>query len=397
MFLNALIRRNPEFIKAAVGLHQDMKLPSNCCVLDLDVIEKNASYISSKARSLGMQTLGMTKQIGRHKPALDAAVRGGISSFVTVDVKGFRSLRSNGHKIGHAGHLVQIPAGDIPFCLSQKPEFWTVFNKETLTVLNDEAQRQGLMQKIFLRIYGNGDDFYEGHAGGIPVEELERTLETLSGLGSLCFAGVTTFPCLLYNDVSATVEKTHNLKTLSAAARRLQNLGLKDFEVNSPGTTSGEILPMLAEEGVTQVEPGHGLTGTTPLHAVRDLDEIPAVLYLSELAHLHQGTPYFYGGGLYVDPVFPDYKPIALSSGNSEDILHRSFEAQIPPYKAIDYYGMLHGTDKAGCKIGDSVILGFRPQAFVRTSYVASIRGISTGNPELAGISDSNGGTVQWP
>ncbi|MBF9016808.1 MULTISPECIES: alanine racemase [unclassified Oceanispirochaeta] len=397
MFLNALTRRNPEFIKAAVSLHQEMKLPSNCCVLDLDAIEKNASYISNKAATLGITTFGMSKQIGRHKPALDAAVAGGIKSFVTVDIKGFRSLRSNGHKIGHAGHLVQIPAGDISYCLSQKPEFWTVFNKETLTVLNNEAQRQGLVQKIFLRIYGKGDNFYEGHAGGIPVERLESTLDYLSGLGSLRFAGLTTFPCLLYNDVSSTVEKTHNLKTLSAAAKRLHNLGLKDFEVNAPGTTSVEILPLLAEEGVTQIEPGHGLTGTTPLHAVRDLVEIPGVLYLSELAHLHQGTPYFYGGGLYIDPVFPDYKPTALSSKSSAHILDRFYEAQIPPYQAIDYYGMLHGTEGAGCQIGDSVILGFRPQAFVRTSYIASIKGISRGNPELVGISDSNGGAVQWP
>ena len=94
------------------------------------------------------------------------------------------------------------------------------------------------------------------------MEELESTLDYLSGLGSLRFAGLTTFPCLLFNNASSSVEKTHNLKTLSAAAVRLQNLGLKDFEVNAPGTTSGEILPLLAEEGVTQVEPGHGLTGT---------------------------------------------------------------------------------------------------------------------------------------
>ncbi len=397
MFLNTLIRKNPEFIKAAVTLHQEMKLPSNCCVLDLDAIRKNASSISSKARSLGMQTFGMTKQIGRHKQALEAAVSGGITSFVTVDIKGFRSLRSNGYKIGHTGHLVQIPAGDIPYCLSQKPEYWTVFNKETFTVLNTEAQRQGLIQKVFLRIYGKNDTFYEGHAGGIPVEELESTLDYLSGLSSLRFAGLTTFPCLLYNRDSSSVEKTHNLKTLSAAAVRLQNLGLKDFEVNAPGTTSGEILPLLAEEGVTQVEPGHGLTGTTPLHAVRSLDEIPGVLYLSEVAHLHKGTPYFYGGGLYIDPVFPDYKPSALTSERPGDILNSSYEAQIPPYQAIDYYGMLHGVKDHSSKIGDSVILGFRPQAFVRTSYVASIKGISSGNPEVAGISDSNGGAVQWP
>ena len=43
---------------------------------------------------------------------------------------------------------------------------------------------------------------------------------------------------------------------------------------------------MLAAAGATQIEPGHGLTGTTPLHAVEDLPETPAVVYLSEVSHL---------------------------------------------------------------------------------------------------------------
>ena len=32
---------------------------------------------------------------------------------------------------------------------------------------------------------------------------------------------------------------------------------------------------MLSDSGATQVEPGHGLTGTSPLHAVQELPEQP--------------------------------------------------------------------------------------------------------------------------
>lgn len=397
MFLQSLINRNPEFIKAAVQFHQELKIPSNCCVLDLDAVRKNASHISSSAAARGMTTMGMTKQIGRHKPALKAIAEGGIDSFVTVDVKGLRSLSSGGYKIGHAGHLVQIPLGDIPFCLSRKPEYWTVFNRESLDRINREAAAQNLTQKILLRIYGEGDHFYEGHAGGISVGELESVVSYMDGLSHLQFAGLTTFPCMLFNQERGTVEKTHNLGTLSKAASRMVSLGFNDLEVNAPGTTSSEVLSLLAEEGVTQVEPGHGLTGTTPLHAVRELEELPAVLYLSELAHIHGNTPYFYGGGLYIDPVFPSYDPSVLTASAADNILERRFKAQIPPYEAIDYYGMIHGAEEAGCRIGDAVVLGFRPQAFVRTSYVASISGISKGKPVLEGISDSNGGELQWP
>ena len=49
MFLNTLIRKNPEFIKAAVTLHQEMKLPSNCCVLDLDAIRKKRLFYKQQS------------------------------------------------------------------------------------------------------------------------------------------------------------------------------------------------------------------------------------------------------------------------------------------------------------------------------------------------------------
>ena len=38
------------------------------------------------------------------------------------------------------------------------------------------------------------------------------------------------------------------------------------------------------------------MSGTTPLHAVRDLPERPAVCYVSEVSHLHAGRAYCFGG-----------------------------------------------------------------------------------------------------
>lgn len=57
------------------------------------------------------------------------------------------------------------------------------------------------------------------------------------------------------------------------------------------------MLEGLARDGATQVEPGHGLTGTTPLHAVADLAEEPAIAYVSEVSHLWNGKAYVFGGG----------------------------------------------------------------------------------------------------
>ena len=69
------------------------------------------------------------------------------------------------------------------------------------------------------------------------------------------------------------------------------------IEVNAPGTTSSVVLDALAEAGATQCEPGNGLHGTTPLHAMEDLPELPASLYLTEVSHQHGGKAYCFGGG----------------------------------------------------------------------------------------------------
>jgi predicted amino acid racemase len=151
--------------------------------------------------------------------------------------------------------------------------------------------------------------------------------------------------------------------------------------VNAPGTTSSAIFPLLAEHGATQVEPGHGLTGTTPLHAVRELEELPAVCYLTEVSHVHDGRSYVFGGGLYIDPVFPDYRVRALVDG-------RLVDATIPPPSMIDYYGRLDGA----LPTGTTAIFGFRIQAFVTRAYVAGVRG-----GEVTGIWTGDGKEARWP
>src|SRR5439155_18501433 len=141
--------------------------------------------------------------------------------------------------------------------------------------------------------------------------------------------------------------------------------------INAPGTTSSTVFGLLGEHGATQVEPGHGLTGTTPLHAVRDLAELPAACYVTEVSHLHDGRAYAFGGGLYVDPVFPDYRLRALLDDGDET---RLVDASIPPPSAIDYYGQLDYGDRAP-RTGATVVFGFRIQAFVTRAYVVGIRG----------------------
>ena len=46
---------------------------------------------------------------------------------------------------------------------------------------------------------------------------------------------------------------------------------MSNIVINAPGTTSSTVLNLVA--GATPIEPRHGLTGTAPLHAVKELPE----------------------------------------------------------------------------------------------------------------------------
>jgi predicted amino acid racemase len=161
--------------------------------------------------------------------------------------------------------------------------------------------------------------------------------------------------------------------------------------VNAPGTTSTDVLRTLADAGATQVEPGHGLTGTTPLHAVRDLPEVPAMLYLTEVSHHYGSRAYVFGGGLYIDPVFEPYQVRALVGGSADEILARPpVAAELPPPSAIDYYGQLDASEGT-IATGDTVIFGFRAQAFFTRAFVVPLSGVSRGQAAVEGVWTTDG------
>ena len=202
---------------------------------------------------------------------------------------------------------------------------------------------------------------------------------------------------MLFDAANRTFKPTPNLETLRQASVILARFGYKNIEINAPGTTSSVTLEALAEAGATQVEPGHGLTGTTPLHVSEDLPEAPAVVYLTEVSHLSGGEAFCFGGGLYIDPVFPNYqvRAIVAREPRTEEAALRAVE--IPPPDAIDYYGMIDAAGPTKPAPGDSVVFGFRPQAFVTRGFVAGVSGLSTEKPAVESISHSSGAKAHWP
>lgn len=382
MFLNALRRRNPDLISTAVELHQAGELPPNTFVLDLDAIEANAKSIAAEAKRLNLTPYAMTKQIGRNPDACRAIMSGGIPASVGVDVDCARATVRAGMRLGHVGHLVQVPRIDADGVAAMDPENWTVVSTDKAAEAAAASRRGGRDQALLARVFAAGDEFYSGHEGGFPAEDILEVADRLDALDGAHFAGITTFPALLFDNETGKLRPTHNLRTLEHVAARLADNG-RSFQVNGPGTTSTVALAELASAGVTQVEPGHALTGTTPLHAVTDLPEIPAVCYLSEVSHQYGGRAYCFGGGMYVDPVFPPYQVTAQVGPSAEAMV--TCNATLPPPSAIDYYGQL-GTGDYTPRTGDSVVFGFRVQAFVTRAYTAGISGISSGEPTVEGI-----------
>ncbi|MGB7972791.1 MAG: alanine racemase [Roseiarcus sp.] len=397
MFLDLIRRRNPRLIEAAIWLHQSGELPANTYVIDLDAVEDNARAISAKAASLGLTVMAMTKQMGRNDSFCRALTRGGIKRSVAVDLECALATKRAGMELGHIGHLVQIPKWEADSAARLCPIWWTVFNGEKAAEAAAASGRLGREQPFLARIRGDDDQFYRGHEGGFSASDVVGVVAALDKMPGGRFAGITTFPALLFDGASCTFEPTPNLDTLRRASETLARVGYKDIEINAPGTTSSVTLEALAEAGATQVEPEHGLTGATPLHVSADLPEAPAVVYLTEVSHVSGGEAFCFGGGLYIDPVFPNYqiKAIVAREPGTDEAALRAVE--IPPPGAIDYYGMIDATGPTKPAPGDSVVFGFRPQAFVTRAFVAGVSGLSAEKPVVESISHSSGAKAHWP
>lgn len=364
-------------------------------MFDLDAVATNAGHFAAAAARLRLKTFVMTKQVGRNPDLCQALISGGLDAGVGVDMECARAVVRAGMRLGHVGHLVQVPRADSDAAARLLPDYWTVFNRAKAQEAAAASAGLGREQAVLARVHAEGDEFYPGHEGGFDAADVGRVADEVDALDGARFAGITTFPALLFDPQRRELRRTENLRTLERAAGALRSGGRGNIEINGPGTTSTAALTALADAGVTQVEPGHAMTGTTPLHAVQDLVELPAACYVTEVSHLYGGRGFCFGGGMYVDPVFPPYQVRAVVGRDPDSA--RPVDATLPPPSAIDYYGQLDLTDRPTLAVGDSVVFGFRMQAFVTRAYTAGVRGLDAGTPTVAGIWSADGSAAPWP
>ena len=377
MFLDVTKKRNPELLDAAQALHRSGKILPDTFVLDLDVIIENAMLLKKSADEAGIDLFYMAKQIGRNPLVARHIVEAGIKKAVVVDFKEARLFIEHGLAIGHAGHLVQIPVNFLDEILHARPDYITVYSIEALSNLEHACNEKGISQNVLIKIQEKDDEAYAGQHGGFSLSEIPH----LAGIkfNSVKLSGLTTFPCFL-PDGKGDFYCTNNVETLQKAKAIFRENGVELAQLNLPSATCCKTTPLIKALGGTQGEPGHALTGTTPLHAVIDMPERPAIVYVSEISHHLEGNSFFYGGGYYRRGHFN--KALIGDGNNIVETIVKQF-----PAENIDYYLEAEGRHP----IGATVLGAFRAQIFTSRSDVAVVSGIQSGRPRLEGIFDSAG------
>lgn len=389
MYIDRVRHLNPTLVRTAARFHMDGALLANTYLLDLDAIAANTRTIRAAADAHGLGLYAMTKQLGRNPDACDAIADAGIPSAVAVDMQCMEAvLRSRRMRVGHVGHLVQPHRGSEDAVIAARPEVVTLLDEAIAERVADAARRAGREQAVLLRVVAPGDRFYFGHGGGFPLDDIESSARRIEGIDGLRVAGVTSFPALLADPGTRRLELTPNMVTLQRAAERLRAAGFGIEQVNAPGTTSSGALRMLADAGATHAEPGNGLHGTTPLMLFdEESPELPAIVYVTEVSHLHGADAYVFGAGLYVDKLLGEY-PLRAFCGRDDDITERVFSAEMAPDGAIHYYAVLRLPPRHDVRVGDTVVFCFRPQAFVTRARTRALFGSHAGPPRLGDAFD---------
>ncbi|OFK23652.1 alanine racemase [Olsenella sp. HMSC062G07] len=383
MLLDRLLKTNRPLAELALSWQRDGALLPDTYLIDLDALTQNAEAIKATADSRGIRLYYMLKQLGRNPLVGRRLAELGYDGAVCVDFRETLAMIEAHLPLGNVGHLVQVPRAAMARIVAARPQIMTVYSVEKAAQIGAEAEHQGFVQPIMLRVLGPHDMLYQGQYGGFELDGLDAALCALEKIEGVRVAGVCSFPCLLYSEASGKIEPTPNVQTVLEAATLLGERGYCDLQINMPSVSCVEAVGVVAALGGTHMEPGHGLTGTTPWHAAAGIDvpERVAYAYVSEVSHNLGGRSYCYAGGHYRR----GHAANALVGTNLAAA--RRMGVGVPPAECIDYHFEL----SEPAPVGDPVLMCFRTQMFVTRSEVAVVSGLSSGAPALEGIFDVQG------
>lgn len=382
MYLQNLLDQKSQLLEACITFHQEGLIPANTWVIDLDTIVNNARALAAEAKRLGLTTYLMSKQHNRNPYINHLALANGLDKIVAVDATGALMCNRYNLPLGHVGHLNQIPRHLVPAMVAMKPDVFTIYNIEHARWINEAAKELNIVQDLLIRVYADGDVFFDGQEGGFAEQEIPHIVSELTALSNVSLVGVTAFPCLRYNETTEQrVEVTPNIHTVTRAVEQLRELGVEIKQINTPGNTSCSVMSLLKEYGATHVEPGNALLGTTPNHAFHcDEAEQTAFAYVTEVSHHYDGRAYAYGGGVYHTSYSDRIDGLVGSAW--EDAKENGVEYIHDVVQDIDYHMQLKPKQGQRCEVGDTVLFGYRTQMHMTRSYILPISGLS-GQREL--------------
>ena len=361
MFLNKLIENNEQLIKTAFKLHQNNEILPDTYLLDLDTIVSNGKAMVEVARPLHVQLYFMLKQIGRNPLVAKALMDAGFDGCIAVDYKEALLMIDNDIPLGNVGHLVQVPKAAMDRIIASRPLYVTVYSKKIIDAIDASAKRCGTKQKVLIRITDEDAHLYSGQIAGFDSKELEDLLNYLKEKENVEFGGITAFPAFLYDEKVNAITATENVNGIERAKKILKDLGVSGYMINLPSATCCASIPSIAAIGGGSGEPGHGLTGTTPLHKHSDQPEKVGYCYVSEVSHNFKDKAYLYAGGHYRR----GHMENCLVGNNYEDAVMMKVSA--PDDDSIDYHFELNGNRTPG----ETCVMCFRTQIFTTRSQVA--------------------------
>lgn len=381
MFLNKLKENNPKLIDYAFKANKDGLVIPDTYMLDLDVIKENAKSILDEANKYNVRLYFMLKQIGRNPIVAKALMDLGYAGAVCVDYKEALCMIDNDIKIGNVGHLEQIPTNCLKKIISAKPEVITVYSLEKIIQINEVAKSLNINQGLSIRLTDDDSKLYSGQVAGFSSNDLNDLIKKINELDNVYIKGLTVFPALLFDDEEKIIKPTENMNALKRGMDICKKEGLDDLLINVPSCTCTNSISLISSLGGNNGEPGHGLTGTSPLHVISNQPERIGYCYISEISHNYKDKSYCYGGGEY-------------RRGHMENVLVGkdynsaiSDKVSMPSMDSIDYHFELSQNHN----VGDTCVMCFRTQMFTTRSNIVVVEGLSKDEPKILGTYDPLG------
>jgi predicted amino acid racemase len=331
----------------------------------------------------------------------------GFDQAIAIDIEEADTLHRHGVRVGHVGHLGQIPSGDIRRIVTEvRPEVITVYSYEKAQQIASVARGAGLNQKLLIRVNGDDDVMQPAVFGGTPEADALGLVARIMALDGASFAGLTTYPGMRFDLSRQDWVATTNFHTMLRVRDAIvETLALAVEQLNPAGNNCAASLPAMAALGATHCEPGQAFVGGLVANGFTDQPEVPAIAYVSEVTHHWAGAPYFYAPSMVANATIGVWNDVyydtlvASVSRLGSDPLSGLARTRPQHYASSDPTAWIYGALTLGrgttAAVGDSVVCGFRCQVYRSNGgRLAVVDGIQSGEPTLVALYDRNGQPV---